>query len=101
MSQRWVLCGFIYGVDIQIQSFWHELFNIGDIALSFDAPSHGTLIVLKNIDHPKIGILLADQLEEMMNPSKVWFQKGSTPEHIKFTEDILRKGVLHEAAVVV
>lgn len=85
-------------VDIKINNIFQELFNIGDVIISFDRPSHDKLFILSNIHYPRqIGMLLGNELEANMQTSPVWFKQNKSNELIH-SEDI---GTSHPGTVII
>lgn len=86
-------------VDTKITSFIHELFDMGDVTIGFDRPSHEELCMFLNIKNPReTGTLLANFLEGLMRPGMVWFEHTGQDNGVKnmqqiskFTEDIYTK----------
>lgn len=76
-------------VDSRIGNIVDEFLDIGDVQIIFDRPSHEKEFILKNIHDPwNTSKLVGDALENVMNPSPVWFTKLSQNkgDYIKFSE---------------
>lgn len=80
-------------VDIKISNFLKELFDMGDVILAFDRPSHEEVFCLKDIKNPReVGLMLANSLESLMTKGpSVWFKHGKMVEHIKVAEEVYPK----------
>lgn len=88
-------------VDAAIGSFLNELLDMGSITISFDRPSKDKVFILHDIINPReVGIFLGDELEKLMHTAPVWFQKDKTPEHIKYTEDVIPKEQQQGATII-
>lgn len=58
-------------VDLKRSGFLHELFDMGDIVVTFDRPTHQEEFVFKDIqDSYKLGVFLTQRLLEGEGPSK-------------------------------
>ena len=85
-------------VDIEGNGLINQLFNIGNVMITFDRPTHQEEFRLMNIKNPKaVGFLFAEVLDfkkadVMDNP--VWF-KTKKPEHpFRFTQEIFPGGAI-------
>lgn len=85
-------------IDVEGNGPINQLFNIGNVMITFDRPTHQTEFCLMNIKNPKaVGFLFAEVLDfkktdEMDNP--VWF-KTKKPEYpFRFTQEIFPGGAI-------
>lgn len=81
-------------IDAKIKGFVNELFDIGDVIISFDRPSHAQRFVIENVKDPAAtGAVLTNTVKIMMESSPVWFQpRNPIGEYYKFTEDVEPNG---------
>ena len=84
-------------VDIKKDNILNQLFDMGDIIISFDRPSKDKVFVLSNINKPReSGIFLGDQLESVMESSPAGFQNSKSDHPSKFTQDYVEEKYIDE-----
>lgn len=79
-------------IDIRTNGILSELFNIGDVAITFDRPTHQEEFVLKNIKNPReTGAFLGDVLDtdERIEEHLRWVRSRDGVRPFKFIEDII------------
>src|SRR3989344_2230428 len=73
-------------VDARTNGFFNEILDVGDVVITFDRPSHEGQFVLRNVPQPReVGTALGDEFETLMHALSVWFRKGKSPRHVKFS----------------
>lgn len=89
-------------IDVRTKGFIHELFDIGDIAVTFDRPTHQEEFIFNDIKNPReMGIFLVNALDFVMREivsNAVWY-KPQAPDNnsgFKFTDEIIP----HEGEVI-
>lgn len=78
-------------VDVRKDGIFNELFDIGDIIVTFDRPTHEQEFLFAGIrDSDKIGYLLSNMLVQTAKSETktVWFRKADQPHTFRFTEEI-------------
>lgn len=76
-------------IDVRMNNIINEVFDMGDVIIEFDRPSHLELFTLNNISNPKeIGTLLTRELQSVMHDSPIWFQPRKTSHSAKFHDDL-------------
>lgn len=83
-------------VDVRTKGFIHELFDIGDIAVTFDRPTHQEEFVFNDIKNPReMGIFLVNALDFVMKEinGPVFYKKQTDRgEVFRFTDEIVPEG---------
>lgn len=85
-------------VDVEGNGLINQLFNIGNVMITFDRPTHQEEFRLMNIKNPKaVGFLFAEVLDckktdVMENP--VWFRTNKPDHPLRFTEEIFPGGAI-------
>lgn len=79
-------------IDVKLNGFMQQLFNVGDVIIYFDRPSHDRTFTLSNIKSPKnVGVFLSDALETIMHNEPIWFKprtgKSKGRNSYKFADD--------------
>lgn len=76
-------------IEVKMPSLIHEIFDMGDVIIEFDRPSHLELFTLNNIKDPRTtGNILSRELTSIMHDSPVWFYPRGQNNTPKFYEDI-------------
>lgn len=84
-------------IDIKINNFIHEFFDVGDVVISFDRPSHEETFTLKDIKNPRdTGIFIADAIESIMHETPVWFHPRDMSNVVMQTEDTITNAGHHK-----
>lgn len=70
-------------IQVKMPGMFHELFDLGDVYIEFDRPSHEQQFIFDNISYPNVvGSILSKELQSIMQESPVWFQ----PRHNNFSK---------------
>lgn len=67
-------------IDIRMNGFLREMLGIGDIAMTFDRPTHNQEFILANITHARqLGSLLTQLLmnSSVQNDTQQWYKSNS------------------------
>ncbi len=75
-------------IDVEMPSVIHKFFDMGNVVIEFDRPSHEERFILRNIKDPRsTETILSKELEEMMHNAPVWFlpRDNNIP---RFHEDV-------------
>lgn len=74
-------------ISVRMPGMLYELFDMGDVNIAFDRPSHEQEFVIDNISYPNwVGSILSKELQSIMHESPVWFQPRNN-HHINYNED--------------
>lgn len=67
-------------IDAELRGFISEMFDIGDVTLTFDRPTHQEIFTLKNIRSPrKTANALSSKLHTSLNPTgQLWTRQEGT-----------------------
>lgn len=79
-------------VDVRTNGFIHELFDIGDIAVTFDRPTHQEEFIFNDIKNPReMGIFLMNTLDFVMKEAsgQVWYKQKASDKGFKFMDEII------------
>ncbi|MEM4271140.1 MAG: hypothetical protein QXO70_03550, partial [Candidatus Pacearchaeota archaeon] len=87
-------------IDIEKKGFINQLFDIGNVIITFDRPTHREEFCFMNIKDPRsVGFLLADvldmnktKLDLMVNP--VWYRSRENEKPYRITEEIFPGGAI-------
>lgn len=76
-------------IEVKMDGFINKIFDIGDVVIAFDRPSHDKQYVIKNIRNSRfIGRILSEQLQTMMHDSPIWFQPRKSSDFHKINDDV-------------
>lgn len=72
-------------IDVQTKGIIHELFDMGDVIITFDRPTHQEAFSLINIHHPEsLGMFLSDAfLTPKENSETMWFRSKMDPKQMQ------------------
>lgn len=80
-------------VDVRTKGFIHELFDIGDIAVTFDRPTHQEEFIFCDIKNPReMGLFLMNALDFIMRDvnNSVYYKKQTKKgKTFRFTDEII------------
>lgn len=80
-------------VDMQTEGMMHEFFDIGNVVMTFDRPTHQQEFTLSNIrQYRKVGALLCNYLVKTSpaqdsDTRSVWYRFRDNPERFVFREE--------------
>jgi len=86
----------MYRIDIQSNGFINELFNIGDVIITFDRPTHQEAFIFENIRDPiGVGKLLDDvfMARGSEKTTQLWYKNRGQKSVFRFIEDIFPEQV--------
>ncbi len=76
-------------VDVDIKGLINEFFDMGDVIITFDRPSHQEVITIADIRKPQeVENYLSNAFEQLMHETPVWFVKRKKDDTYKYGEDI-------------
>jgi len=81
-------------IDVKMGGFFGQIYDMGDVVIYFDRPSHDKTFTLSNVKNPKsCGIFLADALENIMHHEPIWFKprdtkKNNASNNYQFADDV-------------
>lgn len=83
-------------VDIQTHGIVRELFDMGDIVLTFDRPTHEESFIFSNIKNPRqVAHILGNYLNiNTQNNNTLWYKPKNKNNIFRFTEDIFPRRIL-------
>ncbi len=77
-------------IDLKTTGFINEMIDMGDIAITFDRPTHQEEFILKDIKSSRdIGIFLTEKLinKTMIDPRMLWHRERHNRGPFRFNED--------------
>lgn len=79
-------------IDAKTDGLLNELIDMGDIAITFDRPTHQEEFVFTDVQDPKgmsifLGNTLIDSIRQNM-PATIWYRPKKKPSLFRFTEEM-------------